>query len=224
MASQGARFGEERREELHRLKLKIFHVRKLLFAVIHFQVAREISATYPSLEHQVLFFSFLKALFFARCLASANWACLAGHLVNGRRVQESTDVCGTSLHHKSARVISIQSDLNPRPDVTTGILGDMFLVDESATQCLDVGGAFRLGPRLTRRAYLHGEAWSWEEDLLQVCTTFVYLKLPFGRSPRVKCNWFGPDCYRFWQATKSERSPFPVLWCFLIEETLHHLR
>lgn len=33
-----------------------------------------------------------------------------------------------------------------------------------------------------------------------------------------------PDCYRFWQATKSERSPFPVLWCFLIEGTLHHLR
>eukprot|EP00434_Breviolum_minutum_P040589 symbB.v1.2.036068.t1/scaffold5008.1/size31855/2 len=34
--------------------------------------------------------------------------------------QESSRIdgrtCGTSLHHKSARVISIQSDLNPRPE------------------------------------------------------------------------------------------------------------
>ena len=187
MASQGARFGEERREEFHRLKLKIFHVRKLLFAVIHFQVAREISAKYPSLEHQILFFSFLKALFFCKVpgqyeLGLSGWP--FGQWQESSRIDGRT--CGTSLHHKSARVISIQSDLNPRPVGTTGILGDMFLVDESATQCLDVGGAFRLGPRLTRRAYLHGEAWSWEVDLLQVCTTFVYRKkLPFGRNPRV---------------------------------------
>ena len=171
MASQGARFGEERREEFHRLKLKIFHVRKLLFAVIHFQVVREISAKYPSLEVP------------GQCeLGLSGWP--FGQWQESSRIDGRT--CGTSLHHKSARVISIQSDLNPRPVGTTGILGDMFLVDESATQCLDVGGAFRLGPRLTRRAYLHGEAWSWEVDLLQVCTTFVYRKkLPFGRNPRV---------------------------------------
>lgn len=79
--------------------------------VIHFQVAREISAKYPSLEHQILFLSFLKALFFCKVpgqceLGLSGWP--FGQWQETSRIDGRT--CGTSLHHKSARVISIQSD------------------------------------------------------------------------------------------------------------------
>lgn len=182
-------------------------------------------------------FQLSEGSFFARCLASANWACLAGHLVNGRRVQESTDVLVGHLFTTNLR--------GWYPSNLTSILAQMgqqafleicFLLMKVQLSVWMLGELSDLVPGspgeltcMVRRG--HGR-WISYKSVPLLCTEKNCLldgTQEFNATDmRVLEDWrddpHPPDCYRFWQATKSERSPFPVLWCFLIEGTLHHLR
>lgn len=172
-----------------------------------------------------------------RCLASANWACLAGHLVNGRRVQESTDALVGHLFTTNLRgwypsnLTSILVQLGQQ-----AFLEICFLLMKVQLSVWMLGELSDLVPGspgeltcMVRRG--HGR-WISYKSVPLLCTEKNCLldgTQEFNATDmRVLEDWrddpHPPDCYRFWQATKSERSPFPVLWCFLIEGTLHHLR
>ena len=220
MASQGARFGEERREEFHRLKLKIFHVWKLLFAVIHFQVAREISAKYPSLEVPGQCELGLSGWPFGQWQETSRIDGLVGHLF-------TTNLRGWY----PSNLTSILAQLGQQ-----AFLEICFLLMKVQLSVWMLGELSDLVPGspgeltcMVRRG--HGR-WISYKSVPLLCTEKNCLldgTQEFNATDmRVLEDWrddpHPPDCYRFWQATKSERSPFPVLWCFLIEGTLHHLR